>query len=115
MTMNGTKKPEVEMHPWDQAALSYMKLNAKDPNNLGFQLKMGDAAKAWYAYFREKGLTRKGRFLSHQMRNGGVYVVPTEWPDQYDPSLRPKKPAPSPYQKAEKPTPNEDRLKWWDK
>ena len=115
--MSQYKKPETtpEMHPWDQEALSYMKATAKDPNQLGFQLKFDDAARAWYAYFREKGLTNKARFLRHQMRSGGTYVVPTQWPDQYDPSLRPSRPAPRPAPKAEKPTLDKDRLRWWDK
>jgi hypothetical protein len=61
-------------------------------------------AQAWYRYFLHKGMTGKAKNLMHQMHTGKTYVVPTEFPHQYDPSYRPE-----PYKFVEKPKPLGDQ------
>ena len=113
--MNTNRKPEVELPEWDRAAIAYAKARAREDGQIGFVMRAGDEADQWEAYFKWKGLRSKAGFMRFHVNNGGAYTVPTQFPYQFDPAFRGVKREPKPAPKAEKPTPMEDRLKWWDK
>lgn len=53
-----------------------------------FTLTAGRAADEWEAYLKHKGETQRAKFLRHRVNIGAGYAVPTEWPDQHDPTWK---------------------------
>lgn len=82
-------KPEKELPDWDRAALAYAKARAQDDGTIGFVVKKGAAADAWVHYFGSLGMKAKAKFMKFHVETGGSYTVPTEWPNQYDPTYSP--------------------------
>ena len=112
-----TTKPEPQMSDWDRAALAYAKTRLNDDGTIGSVIKAGHAGDEWVRYFRKIGMRSRASFAEHHLRNGGSLTMPTEWPDQYDPTYtrgvyRPDK---TDRQAQNTPLPTEERLRWWDK
>jgi len=77
---------------WDQEALTFMKMTAPDPKSLGFELKHDSpSAKEWFLYFKHKGLREKASYLGSRMRQKQSYMVPAEWPEQFDMAYKPQR------------------------
>ena len=108
-------KPEPELPEWDKAAIAYAKARANDDGTIGAIVKKGPAADDWVSYFKWIGMRGRARFVKFHTETGGACTFPTEWPHQYDPTFRAGRPSPKPTTKAEKPTLDKDRLRWWDK
>ena len=81
-------KAAVEMPMWEQLALSHMKMKPNPDGSLGHSLVSGVAADEWERYFRSKGMASKASFLRQRVNAGQGYMVPTQWPDEYDPTFR---------------------------
>jgi hypothetical protein len=64
----------------------------RDPEgNMGFMVKKGGAAREWYRYFVGMRLHNKAAHLKSAMLQDRAYMVPCEWPEQYDPDFTPSK------------------------
>jgi hypothetical protein len=64
----------------------------RDPEgNMGFMVKKGGAAREWYRYFVGMRLHNKAAHLKSAMLQDRSYMVPCEWPEQYDPDFTPSK------------------------
>ena len=59
--------------------------------DLGFGLTKGPAAREWYRYFVGMNLHNKAQHLKSCMLSGKAYMVPTQWPEDYDPEFKPSK------------------------
>ena len=82
----------VELSQWDQEALTFMKMTASDPKSLGFELKHDSpSAREWFLYFKAKGLRQKASYLGSRMRQKQSYMVPSEWPEQFDMAYKPQR------------------------
>jgi hypothetical protein len=53
-----------------------------------FTLTVGRAADEWEAYFKARGNHGAAKFMRHRVSIGAGYAVPTEWPDQHDPTWK---------------------------
>lgn len=73
----------VTMPEWDQVALQSMKARQKG-DTMGFTLSLGAAADEWERYFKARNMKTKASFMRQRLNAGQGYMVPTEWPDQYD-------------------------------
>ena len=82
----------TELNQWDQEALTYMRMTATDPKSLGFELQHDSpSAREWFLYFRHKGLRDKASYLGSRMRQKQAYMVPSEWPEQFDSAYKPQR------------------------
>lgn len=81
-------EPELDMPEFDMLTLSFMRTKTNPDGSIGHVLKAGAAADEWERYFRFKKLTGKASFLRQRVNSGQGYMVPTEWPDEYDPNFR---------------------------
>jgi len=77
--------------PWDQSALNWMIVRRDPEGNMGFMVKKGGAAREWYRYFVGMRLHNKAAHLKSAMLQDRAYMVPCEWPEQYDPDFTPSK------------------------
>jgi len=69
-----------------------MRMTATDPKSLGFELKHDSpSARAWYAYFIVKDMRLKANYLASRMRQKQSYMVPSEWPEQFDMAYKPQR------------------------
>ena len=87
---NTRQEMEEETATWNANAAAYMRARAQNPDQIGYLLKFDEKAQVWYRYFLHKGMTGKAKNLRHQMYTGKTYIVPTEYPHQYDPSYKPE-------------------------
>lgn len=78
----------VELPEWEMLALSFMRSKLGPDGSIGFELKEGVAAQEWERYFTAKGMRTKASFLRQRVNAGQGYMVPTQWPDEYDPTFR---------------------------
>lgn len=81
-------EPELDMPEFDMLALSFMKSKPNPDGSIGFNLVAGAAADEWERYFKFKKLNSKASFLRQRVNAGQGYMVPTQWPDEYDPNFR---------------------------
>lgn len=76
---------------WEQSALNWMLARPNPDGTIGFGLSKGPAAREWYRYFQGMNLHHKARHLKSLMLSGKQYMVPTQWPEDYDPEFKPSK------------------------
>lgn len=110
-----TTKPERELPEWDKAALAYAKTRLNDDGTIGAIVKAGHAGDEWVRYFKKIGMHTRASFANHQLRNGGSLTLPTEWPDQYDPTYTRGIYRPDKNKTQKNPPLVEERVRWWDK
>ena len=110
-----TTKPEPQMSDWDRAALAYAKTRLNDDGTIGAIVKAGHAGDEWVRYFKKIGMRSRASFAEHLLRNGGSLTMPTEWPDQYDPTYTRGIYRPDKNKTQKNPPLVEERVRWWDK
>lgn len=77
--------------PWALAALNTMIADRHPDGTLGYMLENGPQSREWYRYFKHEKMFAKAEHLASRMRQSMAYMVPTEWPEQYDPQFKPSK------------------------
>lgn len=80
-----------QLDPWALAALNHMFGSKNIDGTLGHMISNGPQGREWYRYFKRFGLHKKAAHLASNMRAGSHYMVPTEWPEQYDDHFVPSK------------------------
>jgi hypothetical protein len=80
-----------QLDPWALAALNHMYATKNPDGSLGHVITNGPQGREWYRYFKQVGLLKKAAYLASCMRQDRAYMVPTEWPEQYDDLFKPSK------------------------
>jgi hypothetical protein len=80
-----------QLDPWALAALNHMYATKNPDGSLGHIITNGPQGREWYRYFKQVGLLKKAAYLASCMRQDRSYMVPTEWPEQYDDQFKPSK------------------------
>jgi hypothetical protein len=80
-----------QLDPWALAALNHMYATKNPDGSLGHVITNGPQGREWYRYFKQVGLLKKAAYLASCMRQDRSYMVPTEWPEQYDDQFKPSK------------------------
>ena len=87
---------EEKLTDFEKGMLVFMRVRYPDKNKMGVELT-GDekkpeynrlAAEEWFRYFKHHDQMKKARFLASQMGQQGSFMVPTLWPDEYDPTWK---------------------------
>ncbi len=76
---------------WALKALNTMIADRNPDGSLGYMAENGPQGREWYRYFRQEKMMEKANYLASRMRQGLAYMVPTEWPEQFDPAFKPSK------------------------
>ena len=76
---------------WDKGALDQMMSTPNGDGTIGYMIEDEPHAREWLAYFRHKGFTSKVKHLKTRIALNQPYMVPTEWPEQYDKAWKPIK------------------------
>lgn len=79
---------ETVYTPWETAALSALRSRPNPDGSYGFALSDSPQAVEWHGYFQANDMPQKAAFLKSRVMAGNAYLVPTEWPDQFDASWR---------------------------
>lgn len=79
---------ETVYTPWETAALTALRSRPNPDGSYGFALSDSPQAVEWHAYFQANDMPQKAAFLKSRVIGGNPYLVPTEWPDQFDTSWR---------------------------
>ena len=80
-----------QLDPWALAALNHMFATKNIDGTLGHMVTNSPQGREWYRYFKQVGLGKKAAHLASNMRQDRAYMVPTEWPEQYDDQFKPSK------------------------
>ena len=92
MAFRVQEKPVHEqLDPWALAALNHMFATKNIDGTLGHMVTNSPQGREWYRYFKQVGLGKKAAHLASNMRQDRAYMVPTEWPEQYDDQFKPSK------------------------
>lgn len=76
---------------WDKGAMDQMTATPNGDGTIGYMIEDEPHGREWLAYFRHKGFTSKVKHLKTRIAQRLPYMVPTEWPEQYDRAWRPIK------------------------
>lgn len=79
---------EVSYTPWETAALTAMRSRPNPDGSFGYVLSDSPQARDWFEYLNANEMGPKAAFLKSRVMGGNPYLVPTEWPDQFDASWR---------------------------
>jgi|APCry1669190591_1035303.scaffolds.fasta_scaffold00555_5 hypothetical protein len=62
----------------------------KNPDGtMGYMITDKQHGREWHRYFIGIGLPHKAKALASNMKQDRAYMVPTEWPEDYDPTFSP--------------------------
>jgi hypothetical protein len=62
----------------------------KNPDGtMGYMITDKQNGREWHRYFMGMGLPHKAKALASCMKQDRAYMVPTEWPEEYDPTFLP--------------------------
>lgn len=68
------------------SAMNYMISHPNPDGTLGYMVE-GNQAREWFRFFKGMNLMTCANYLASQVKNGKQYMVPAEWPEQYDASF----------------------------
>lgn len=76
------------LSPEDQKILDYMISNRKTNGEIGWELKDGPEAVEWLRFYKLK-FPHKVPFMVSRLVRGESYLVPSQWPQWFDPTYAP--------------------------
>lgn len=79
---------EISYTPWETAAMTAMRSRPNPDGTFGYALQDSPQARDWFEYLTANDMPAKAAFLKSRVMGGNPYLVPAEWPDQFDASWR---------------------------